>query len=240
MIDRPVRLGSTFKKPARKVIRKARYAAGSKEIGAAGIRKLIDVAGIPLKAMILLGINCGFGQSDVASLPVVALDLDGGWLDYPRPKTGIHRRCPLWPETVEAIRAALEARPDPRDDADAGLVFITKYGKRWVRAKQNQDADGKDTAAVHIDAVRLEFCKLLGALGMKRPGLGFYALRHTFRTVADGAKDQPAADHLMGHIREDMASVYREKIADDRLEAVTKTARAWLWPAPTNTHNIGV
>jgi hypothetical protein len=42
-----------------------------------------------LKAMILLGINCGFGNSDCAALPQKPLDLDGGWVRFDRPKTGI-------------------------------------------------------------------------------------------------------------------------------------------------------
>jgi integrase len=62
-----------------------------------------------------------------------------------------------------------------------------------------------------------------------RKGLAFYALRHTFRTIADEAKDQPAVDHIMGHARDDMASVYRERISDERLRAVSGHVRAWLF-----------
>jgi integrase len=83
-----------------------------------------------------------------------------------------------------------------------------------------------------VDAVQLEFGKLLAALKLKRRGLGFYALRHTFRTVADGAKDQPAIDHIMVHSPDDMASLYRERIDDERLKAVTDYIREWLWPKP--------
>ena len=72
-----------------------------------------------MKAMILLGINCGFGNADCGNLPVAALDLDGSWVDYPRPKTGINRRCPLWPETVEALRVAFAKRPAPKTADDA-------------------------------------------------------------------------------------------------------------------------
>jgi integrase len=230
LIVAPVRFGSTFKKPSRKTMRRARHAAGSKVIEAGDLRKLIDAAGVPLMAMVLLGINAGFGQSDVAGLPMAALDLERGWINFPRPKTHIGRRCPLWPETVEALRAAIEGRPDHKDDADSGLVFITKYGKRWVRVKAKQDDDGNEKAGVTSDAVSLEFGKLLALLDLKRKGLGFYALRHTFRTVADRSKDQPAVDHLMGHVREDMASLYRERVDDDRLEAVLKVVRTWLWP----------
>ena len=88
-------------------------------------------AGIHMKAMILLGINCGFGPADCGTLPAKGVDLATGWINYPRPKTGVPRRIPLWPETVAAIKASVAKRPKPLDEADAGLVFVTKYGQRW-------------------------------------------------------------------------------------------------------------
>ena len=57
------------------------------------IRPMIDEAGVQLRAMIYLGINCGLGNNDCAMLPM-KLELKDGWLDFGRPKTGIHRRCP--------------------------------------------------------------------------------------------------------------------------------------------------
>ena len=66
------------------------------------MRKILDSATQPLKAMILLGINCGFGATDISNLPLSAIDFKGGWVDFPRPKTEIAARCPLWPETVKA------------------------------------------------------------------------------------------------------------------------------------------
>ena len=65
--------------------------------------------------------------------------------------------------------------------------------------------------------------------GLKRPGLNFYGLRHTFRTVADASKDQPAIDHIMGHSRDDMASMYREEISDQRLLDVVNVVHNWLF-----------
>jgi hypothetical protein len=53
-----------------------------------------------LKAMILLGINGGLGNTDISELVHAAVNLDTGWIDYPRPKTGVARRFPLWDETV--------------------------------------------------------------------------------------------------------------------------------------------
>jgi integrase len=71
---------------------------------------------------------------------------------------------------------------------------------------------------------------MLKALGINgRKGLGFYTLRHTFRTVADGAKDQPAVDFIMGHEVPHMSSIYRETISEERLKAVTDHVRNWLF-----------
>jgi integrase len=232
IIEKPVRFGSVFKKPSRKVVRRARHAAGEKMFEAAEVRKLLDVASVPMRAMILLGINCGFGQTDAALLPIKALDLKGGWVNHPRPKTSVARRCPLWKETVVALRAAIKGRPEPKLPEDSGLVFITaRGGNRWVRVAPKVDENGNGTPSVVTDAVAVEFGRLLDATELHRFGLGFYALRHTFRTIAGASKDQPAIDRIMGRSRDDMASVYRERIDDDRLEAVTKVVHNWLWPS---------
>lgn len=81
-----------------------------------------------------------------------------------------------------------------------------------------------------------ETAKLLKELGIARPGLNFYALRHTFETVAGEGRDQVAVDHVMGHARDDMASVYRERISDERLKAVADHVRTWLFPQEKGRH----
>jgi integrase len=167
--------------------------------------------------MILLGINCAFGNTDVATLPLTALDLEKGWVNFPRPKTGVPRHSPLWPETVAAIRDVLAHRPEPKDPADAGLVFLTRRGTTWVRAS------GRGNALAN--AIGTVLCKL-GING--RRGLGFYTLRHVYATVAGEAKDPVAVDHIMGHVAADMGARYREKIGDERLKAVSNYVRTWL------------
>lgn len=224
-IDKPVRTGPGFAKPSRRVTRLHRQAAGPKIITADVARQLIDVASSPLNAMILLGLNCGFGQSDCSELPRSAVDLKRGWIDFPRPKTGIARRCPLWPETIAALKVAYASRPEPKDPADAGLVFVTKYGHRWVRANDH----GPERRAVPIDAVSLLFHRLVVELGVTVPGR-FYTLRHTFRTIADGSKDRVAIDILMGHDDPSVGAGYRESVDDSRLIAVVNCVRAWVWP----------
>jgi integrase len=221
LLDQPTRFGTEFKKPSKSVLRKHRAQNGHRMFEAAEIRALLDQAGPQLRAMILLGINCGFGNSDVASLTKSVLDLERGWVAYPRPKTGIPRRCRLWPETVEALRAAIADRPTPKDATDNDLVFVTKYGHRWVRAQGER--------RLPIDSVGPEFGKLLRHLNLRRPGIGFYALRHTFRTVADATLDFPAVRLIMGHTDSSIDAAYMEGIEDSRLAAVAEHVRAWIF-----------
>lgn len=216
LVDRPIRYGPTFKRPSKRVLRKARNAKGPKMFEAHQIRAMLAAAGVQLKAMISLGINCGFGNTDCATLPKKSVDLKEGWIDYTRPKTGIQRRCPLWPETVTALGTAIDNRPKPKDKANDGLVFITKYGKPWT----------KDTSD---NPISKETRKVLKSLGIQRKGVNFYALRHTFETIGGESRDQIAVDEIMGHARDDMASVYRERIGDERLKAVVDHVRRWLF-----------
>jgi integrase len=177
---------------------------------------LIDAAAQPLKTMLLLGVNAGFGNSDVGTVPLSTVDLKGGWLSYARPKTGIARRCPLWPETVRAIKEWLPSRPKSQSEADAGLLFVTAKGNSWA----------KDTSD---NPVSKETRKLLDELGING-GRNFYCLRHTFQTMADESRDFPAVRSIMGHTPgQDIADVYRERISDDRLRAVTEHVRGWLF-----------
>jgi integrase len=219
LIDRPVRYGTAFKAPSKRVMAKDRATRGNRMLEADEIHAMLGKASIPMKAMILLGVNCGFGNSDCATLPLKALDLKTGWVDHPRPKTGTPRRCPLWPETVEALKAAIASRPAPKVPENAGLVFITNSGAPWVRLVKSG----------WTDAVTGNTRLLLKALKIRRPGVNFYSLRRTTETIGGDCKDQVAVDYVMGHSRGDMASVYRQRIEDARLRAVTNHIHKWLF-----------
>lgn len=242
LIDRPVRYGPEFSPPSRAVLRRHRAKSPPKMLESAELRRLLDAlegkevptgqvngAGEPetakldpdpqLRAMILLGLNCGFGNGDCASLPLGAVEFGAGFIVFPRPKTGIPRRCPLWPETVEALRAVVAARPAPKGFSDCGLVFLTYRGTAWVRV-------GKDSRS---DYLSVRFNRLLKVLSLHRSGFGFYTLRHVFRTVADGARDIPAVRSIMGHADASIDAAYRERIEDERLKAVTDHVRRWLF-----------
>jgi len=226
LTERVIRYGQGFKRPSQKTLRLHRAEQGPKLFTAKEIHRLIDAAGVQLQAMILLGINCGMGNADCGHLPLSAVDLDNAIIDFPRPKTGIPRRCPLWPETVAALRDALAKRPNPKSEEDAGLFFVTKYGLPWAKDATDQ-------------TLAKEFGKLLRKLGINgRKGLGFYTLRHVFRTVADESKDQPAVDFIMGHEVPHMSAIYRETISDERLRAVADHVRKWLFPSTTFVKSV--
>ena len=225
-IDRPVRFGSQFKIPSKKAIRRERVTSAKvRHLEADQIRLILNdgfsanrrCMRPQWKALVLMGINCGFGSSDLSTLRFNALDLKGGWHDHSRTKTGVPRRAKLWPETVEAINEYLDER-----EARNGLVFVNSRGNPWnVESGQNRE-----------DGIHRGFRRTLDELKLHSKGLGFYSLRHSFRTIADRAKDTPAVDKVMGHVDESMADPYRAYIEDERLEAVAEAVRRWLLFVP--------
>ena len=210
-----VNYGQEFDKPTRSVLRRNRNERPPRMFTAPEIRSIIKAAGVHLKAMTYLGVNCGFGNMDCAKLPLKALDLQRGWVNFPRPKTGIARRCPLWPETVKALQASIAKRPASAAD----VIFITKYKNTWEPKSAKDDPVGK------------EFTKVLKALELHREGVGYYALRHVFQTIGEKSRDKDAVRAIMGHAESsnDMSAVYnQEPVEDERLKAVTEHVRKWL------------
>jgi integrase len=237
LIDRPVKIGQGFKPPSRQAMRKLRNEQPLRMFTAIELRKIIKKAPQPLKAMILLGANCGLGNSDIGQMRMAHLDLTKRVLIYPRPKTHVQRKAYLWPESVKEIRAWLKVRPEPKEGVDNSLVFLTVFGNSW-------HTDSYDSP------ISKELRKLLDDLGINRDGLSFYGLRRGFETIAGQTRDQPAVDRIMGHAERanDMAAIYRQEAGDDtmddRLRAVSEHVRRWLFPpkekatakvaAPTN------
>lgn len=242
LIDRPVGYGGAFDRPSSKVLRAARNDAGERLISRNDLLKILDVLdGKPvavgdkvikleksasMKAMVLLGLNAGFGNTDVSSLPRKAVNLETGWVVFPRPKTAVKRRVPLWPETVEAVRAAIAERPEPIDPADSDCCFLTERGTRFVRLQPS----GTEGKVVNINALSRRFESILTKLGIgERKGVNFYTLRHVFETHSGDAIDQVATDAIMGHVDPSMGANYRQSIFDERLKTVVNTVRGWLF-----------
>lgn len=215
LIDKAILFGPGFKKPSAKTLRQNRAAKGIQLFTPKQIRALVKAADLNLRAMILLAINGGLGNTDVARMPIDALDLAAGWLNYPRPKTGMPRRIPLWPETIKELRAVVADRKD-------GLVFMGPKGGRYMsEAKNNQLCHSMQ-----------ELCEEVGISGRT-----FYDLRRTFETVADNlSRDRDGVKAIMGHAPDsgDMSAVYRQNWFEDRLRGIVDKVHDWLFHADTD------
>jgi integrase len=121
------------------------------------------------------------------------------------------------------LRESLANRYTPKLDEDADRFFVTREGNRLVR---------NDGVAVRSDAVHQAMNRIQKKLGIKQAKRSFGALRHTFRTVADETRDLPAILRVMGHADHTISDHYRERIADDRIEAVVNHVHKWLFPKP--------
>ncbi len=240
LLDRPVMFGSAFKKPSKAILRKHKAEKKKKLFAADELRLLLDAltgrevkvkqtggkaakvkltTNPQLRAIVLLAVNAGLGNTDISGLQFSHLDLDGGWLDYPRIKTGLPRRAPLWPETVTAIRASIRERKPHKLPEDADCVFINRAGHRLVVS----------TEKYHQDYVSSQFRTALKELGMNGHR-GFYSIRHTYATIGLQHGDRDAVRYLMGHAAHDMLSVYDETgPSDERLQAVVAHTYQWLF-----------
>lgn len=218
LLESPMRFGTGFSPPSAKAIRQARNGNGPRMFEPEQIRALLKHADRNMRAMILLGLNGALGNHDLATLPIGAIDLERAWLDYPRRKTAIPRRIPLWPETVKAIRTVLAERAESSSD-NGTLVFMRPSGKTYVG-----NHDGAPVSAAYNTVSRRAKVK----------GRTFYDLRRTFQTIGDGARDPVATSAIMGHAPKsgDMSAVYRQAVDDDRLRAVVDHVRRWLFAEP--------
>ena len=208
LLEKPIRYGSNFSKPSAKRRKLERASKPSKFFTAPEIWTLYQNSPRREQAWILLGLNCGYGNSDLSRLRVS--DVQGEWLDVPRGKTGEDRKAWLFPESRKLLTHFAAERP-----ADE-LLFLTKDGLPLV------SNDGKR------DAVASSFKKLKASCGCVRHGVGFYALRHVFETVAGETSDQVAVNYVMGHSDNSMAAIYREGISNERVKKVCSAVRDWF------------
>jgi integrase len=177
LIDIPIKYGKAFEQPSSTLKRKSRRATelanGKRMFEVREVRSLIEKAKRPLRALILLGINGGFGNTDCASLTLSAIDWDRGIVEFVRPKTGTERVVPLWPETLQALKQVLAIRPKPAEKDAERLLFLTDSGKAWVRQYVHHGEDGSIKKVVNVDTVGEQFEILLchGAL-QNQPSVG--------------------------------------------------------------------
>ncbi|MEJ2701077.1 MAG: tyrosine-type recombinase/integrase [Sedimentisphaerales bacterium] len=180
------------------------------------ISRLLACAAPNMKAMIWLGLNCGFGCTDCSELLWEHLDLKKGRVVFSRTKTHIPRNLPLWKETINAIRVL------PRTNE---RVFNTKYGNKYVRFKKSVDKSGS-IKLVKCDNVTCQFSRLIKKVGLKkRKGVGFYSLRRTAATLAAQSGDPFAVQKLLGHADLKMATTYVQDVSEQTDRAINNVRK---------------
>lgn len=238
-IDRPVKFGKAFRKLARikssspgRMLPKVEALHLLLQESAAKVERLKDMpersadASIQFNAMLWLALNCGYGPTDLAELPRALVDLDEAVIDYRRAKTEVKRRAFLWPETIAALRPAMALRPDDT------LLFRTREGNAWVTEVPKME-EGIVVGVNIVDNVNQTYRKFAlrvekkHKVKIKRPGEGFYTLRHVHRTASDEAGDSNASRFIMGHALPGMDNVYVQ-VSDARLQRVAEFIREKL------------
>jgi integrase len=171
-----------------------------------------------MKAMIWLGLNCGFGCTDCAELKWTDLDLANARVRLPRRKTGILRDLPLWPETVKSLEKV------PRKGK---LVFYTARGNPYLQTLLKADGNGNGRYKT-LNTITTTFSRLIKKSGIMAPkGTGFYTLRRTAATMAARSGDPFAVQRLLGHADLQMATRYVQDVSA-QMDRVIENSREYV------------
>lgn len=208
---------NTLAPPAKRLLRREATAKGKRLWDAADLRKVLDAAPVELKPVLLLGINCGMGSSDIAAITRSQWRAGQEFLDCPRNKTGIDRRVWLWPETRQALAAAIAKRATPSRQKYDNRLLLTRRGLPWSRAETTGT----------VEQVSRQLAEVKAAAGVTKGH--HYDLRRTFRTVASETCDLEAIDHCMGHQGKGEGATYLQGISDERIRRVCESVRTWLY-----------
>ncbi len=196
------------------------------------IKKLLSAASPVDIALVLLGLNCGFGNSDIGSLKLSEVDLDRGLISDRRKKTGVSRDFMLWDKTITALRIYLAHHRGKTTDANIDkLFFVSRNGKPmcWERI----DEKGKTHRS---DAVKNRFDKLCKRAGVSLPyGTGFYILRHTYATmIGELSSDPREVQAAMAHSTIQQQDTYRHDRAIKAQSAQKQLYEVLLSKLPTS------
>jgi len=169
---------------------------------------------IMFRAMVLLGINGGYNNSDVAKLELERVKPEPPEIfEYRRRKTWYERATPLWPETREAISEYMEIRPA----CPSKQLFVSSRGNDFL---------GIDRKSQITNLFNYRF-KLVNKW---EPGKNFGALRTTFANIGKEVGDDVALKALMGH--DDGSTLYTSYAIGQyvpRLLKITDHVHQWLF-----------
>jgi integrase len=197
-----------------RVVHKDKYTFNKKQI-----RKLLSTADVKLKAMIWLGLNCGFGCTDCSRLKWEDLDFKNNRVKLARNKTKIGRNLPLWPETIKALKEI------PRSGT---LVFTTSKDHPWIRTTATTNDNG-EPKCITDNRISTKFSRLMKKVGIKAPkGTGFYTLRRTAATIAARSGDPFAVQRLLGHVDLTMPTRYVQDVSEQTDRVIENSRKHFI------------
>jgi integrase len=170
--------------------------------------KALFSAAIPRTQLyILLGLNLGYTQADIASLEHPMINWAQGIVTRIRHKTGQPQKAKLWPITAELLKQEMT------DARKSNLVLLGKNDNPLIVETVN----GKGNP-IRLDTVRLAFKQLKAKLKDNR---GFKTFR---KTGADAiAKQYQSAPHLvdlyLAHSDQGMRKHYANQYFDELFKA---------------------
>ena len=119
------------------------------------VKAMFAVANDRMKLFLLLGLNLGYTQVDIATLDHSMIDWKTGLVTRPRHKTGQDQQAKLWPLTLRLLR-------EHATDSKTGPVLLAESGQPLLSDKIKTDGNGTRT-----DSIRLAYGRLQDALNMQ-------------------------------------------------------------------------
>lgn len=172
-------------------------ATGIDTFSIADLHKLYTAANERTKLFMLLGLNCGFAQSEISSLTNWEIILRGGnpRIERHRRKTEVFGIWPLWNETVAALKS--QTSDTPKNEGD--LAITTSNGQPLV------GYGGKNKS--RTDAVGQSWNKLVKRMP-NVPQLPFRFLRKTSADMIRKIAGRDMSEAFLAHADTGIAKLY--------------------------------
>jgi integrase len=171
------------------------------------IQTLYAAAAERTRLFILLALNCGYTQADIASLEHSHIDWTRGIIVRNRHKTGQPQEHKLWPRTLTLLRKHVTQPGQRHPD----LAIVGEEGNALVSEKI------KDNGTPYkVDAIRLAFARLLSKCKIN-DGRGFAIFRKTgANAIAKQYQDGPhLTDLYLAHSAKGMRVHYARQHYDE-------------------------
>ncbi|MEA1951702.1 MAG: hypothetical protein U9N87_09970 [Planctomycetota bacterium] len=180
------------------------------------IQSLLNNASQRTKLYVLLMLNCGMTQKDIADIRFSEVDWKAARITRKRSKTRRHDSVPevsylLWPETLKLLRRE-------RNPSEKGRVLLGKSGRPLWHEELVEEGKYKKS-----DSISSAFERLRSKLKIKKP---LISLKKTSASLIRGRQDSSGLEDLfLGHAPQKLSEKHYAKIPQERLDETLKWLR---------------